>query len=184
MTADELARARRRPVAGELKPRDFMALVKDAAFERLPFEPPKHRIHGSLLQMYYFEWPQNYEVSLGVHEHRTDRVRVHLSFAGESEENLRRLALVAEAMPDVMSSFGMNLDIYERRYSHGQVRAFVGFTVPRQPLDAAFAAEVGRHLARFIEVLEPVVGPLGALPWSTLDAREIAKRRARAAGGA
>jgi hypothetical protein len=112
---DELAGVRRRPArSAALRPRDFMALVKDAAFRRLPFEPPKYRIYRSLLRLYYFEWPQNFEVSLGVHEHRKERVRIHLGFYGESEENLHRLGVVIDAAPEIMATLGMDLDIYQR----------------------------------------------------------------------
>ena len=140
-----------------LKSRRFLELVVEAALAALESGQPEQRLRASLAQLYFGERDQHYEVWL---RPTAGLVELGLHFEGPHEENLRRVAAVAEAMPLVAPALGPSVELEEWTESWTRVHE----TLPLQPLDEAFAAELGARLAAYVRVLEPVVAPLGPMP--------------------
>jgi hypothetical protein len=160
-----------------LKNRDFLELVRLRATERLVLTP-EYRLRGSLIQLYYDAPEQHYEVWL---RPQAGLVELGLHFEGEREDNHRRLAAVAEAMPLVVAALGDGVDIEEWTERWTRVHE----TLPLRALDEAFTREVGDRLARYAEVLQPLVAPLGpirAAPRGVSPRGRYPRRRRLAAG--
>jgi hypothetical protein len=159
-----------------LKNRPFLELVREAAFASLEGEKPTAQVRGSMLQVYFGEFPQHYEVWL---RGQVGLVELGLHFESEREESYRRLAVVAEAMPEIAARLGPAVDVEEWTERWARVHE----TVPLKTLDETFARHLGERLAEFIRVLEPVVAPLGPIaPVQRRPAGERfrGRRRARA----
>lgn len=139
-----------------LKNRQFLALVKDSAFAALEGEAPQFRLHGSMLQVYFERFPQHYELWI---RPQAGLIEIGLHFEGEKEDNLRRIAVVAEAMPMIAARLGPQVDVEEWTERWTRVHE----TIPITELTEDRARRLGLKLARYIEVLEPVVRPLGPI---------------------
>jgi hypothetical protein len=143
-------------LAMPLKPRQFLQLVIDTAISGLEANPTV-RMRGALAQL-YFEVPhQHYEVWL---RRQVGLLELGLHFEGPREENLRRLAAVADAMPEVLAGLGGNPEVEEWTESWTRVHE----VCPCDALDEDFARRTGERLAAYVAVLEPIVRPLGPMP--------------------
>ena len=157
-----------------MKNREFLQLVRDVALEALSDELPDCRLRSSLLQLYFGDPRQHYEVWV---RSQAGLMELGLHFEGEKEDNLRRIAVVAEAMPMVVGQLGTAVEVEEWTERWTRVHE----TIPLGELTEDFAVEVGRRLARYIEVLEPIVSPLGPMrppaPHEQADSRRWRGRR-------
>ncbi len=133
-----------------------MELAKEAALASLAGDPPQVRLRASMLQLFFEDSRQHYELWLRT---QVRLVEMGLHFEGVRDDNLRRIAAVAEAMPLVAGELGPDVEVEEWTESWTRVHE----TVPLRALDEAFASQLGLRLARYIEVLEPIVRPLGSL---------------------
>ncbi len=140
-----------------LRSRRFLELVTEAATADLGGETPELRQRASMAQLYFGDRNQHYEVWL---RPAAGLVELGLHFEGPQEENRRRVAVVAEAMPLVSPALGPAVEVEEWTESWTRVHE----TLPLLPLDERFAAALGARLALYVSVLEPVVRPLGPMP--------------------
>ena len=159
-----------------MRSREFMARVSEAALAALGDEKPQSRVGVAMIQLYFDSPRQHYEVWL---QRRTGRIEVGLHFEGARDENLLRLAVIADQMPLIVSRLGPGVEVEEWTESWTRVHE----TLPLKVLDEAFAAELGRRVAGFVETLEPIIrlfGPLLAAPVSRSAARtRFGQRRPR-----
>lgn len=139
-----------------LKPRPFLQLVIDTALAGLEAKPSV-RIRGALAQLYFEDPHQHYEVWL---RRQVGLLELGLHFEGAREENLRRLAAVAEAMPEILGGLGGEPEVEEWTETWTRLHE----VRPCDALEEAFAREVGARLAAYVRVLEPIVRPLGPMP--------------------
>jgi hypothetical protein len=106
-----------------------------------------------MFQLYFGDPRQHYELWL---RPQAGLVEIGLHFEGEREDSLARIAAVAEAMPLVAPRLGPQVEVEEWTERWTRVHE----TLPLPPLDEASAAGLGRRLALYVEVLEPVVAGL------------------------
>ena len=139
-----------------LRPRQFLELVIDTALAGLE-EKPNVRLRGALAQVYFEDPHQHYEVWL---RRQVGLLELGLHFEGPREENLRRLAAVADAMPEVLGGLGGDPEVEEWTETWTRLHE----VLPCEALEADFGREVGTRLAAYIQVLEPIVRPLGPMP--------------------
>lgn len=139
-----------------MKNREFLELVRDVALGALSAELPECRLRSSLLQIYFGDPRQHYEVWV---RPRTGLIELGLHFEGEREDNLGRIAAVADSMPAVVAGLGPDVEVEEWTERWTRVHE----TVAARELTDDLAVELGRRLSSYIEVLEPVVGPLGPM---------------------
>lgn len=140
-----------------LKTRAFLELVSQHTLASLRQEAPQLRLRSSMLQVYFGSPYQHYEVWL---RQKDALIEIGLHFEGDHEENLRRLSLLANVMPEIVTKLGVNVDIEEWTASWTRLHE----VRPLPVLDEESAAEIGRRLASYIRVLQPLVGPLGQMP--------------------
>jgi hypothetical protein len=134
-----------------------------------------------MLQLYFGDPRQHYELWL---RPQVGLVELGLHFEGEREDSLARIAAVAEAMPLVAPRLGPQVEVEEWTERWTRVHE----TLPLPPLDEASAVAMGRRLALYVEVLEPVVAGLppmaprplpeqrGPSRWERARARRAARR--------
>jgi hypothetical protein len=139
-----------------LKPREFLTLVVDTAIALQP-EKPNVRVRASLAQLSYDAPDQHYEVWL---RQRAGLLELGLHFEGPREENLRRLAVVADAMPEILESLGDGPELEEWTESWTRLHE----VHPMETLDETFAREIGERLAAYVTTLQPILRPLGPMP--------------------
>jgi hypothetical protein len=106
-----------------------------------------------MLQLYFGDPRQHYELWLRL---RDGLVELGLHFEGEREDSLARIAAVAEQMPLVIDGLGPDVEVEEWTERWTRVHE----TKALHALDEAYAVELGRRLARYVEVLQPIVSPL------------------------
>ena len=139
-----------------LKPRAFLNRVVEAATAGI--EPqPSLRMRASIAQIYFDDRHQHYEVWL---RRTMGLVELGLHFEGAREENLRRIALLADSLPEVLGGIGGDVEVEERTESWTRLHE----VRPLTTLTDAFARELGERIARYIEVLEPILATLGPMP--------------------
>jgi hypothetical protein len=158
-----------------LKSRAFLEMVLDTADAALEGARPERRVRASLAQIYFEDRHQHYEVWL---RSQAGLVELGLHFEGPREENLRRVAAVADAMPLVAPALGPAVELEEWTESWTRVHE----TCPLMPLDEGFAAELGERLAVYVRALEPVVRPLGPMPAPVRHTHEHRRWRGRRGG--
>ncbi len=139
-----------------LKTRPFLEVAADAALKALDGERPNVRVRFSMLQLYFDDPRQHYELWL---RSKVGLVEIGLHFEGVREDNLRRIAAVAEAMPVVVEGLGAGVDVEE--WTETWTRIHESMALPALEEDAA--RELGERLATYVRVLEPVVRELGPL---------------------
>ena len=149
-----------------LKSAAFLQMARDAALEAVGQPAPQARLRSSMVQLYFDDPRQHYELWL---RQRDGLVEMGLHFEGEREDSLARIAAVAEAMPLVLDGLGPDAEVEEwtERWTRVHETKALG------ALDEAYAVSLGRRLARYVEVLQPIVAPLAPM----------AARPARPAGG-
>jgi hypothetical protein len=160
-----------------LKTREFLVAARDAAFEALGELRPEVGLRSSMIQLYFEDPRQHYELWL---RPRVSMVEIGLHFEGEREDSLARIAVVADAMPLVMSGLGPEVEVEEwtERWTRVHETRELG------ALEPELARELGRRLAQYVEVLQPIVGALGPMaPRPTASESGRRWRRARSEAG-
>jgi len=137
--------------------RAFLELVAETASAELSGMDPEVRTTPSLLQVYFGNPSQHYEVWL---RSRVGRLEMGLHFEGPLDENQRRMACLAEAMPQIVAELGPRVDL--EQWTERWTRLHE--THPLPLLHEGEAEKLGKRLARYVQVLEPIVGPLGPMP--------------------
>ncbi len=151
-----------------LKNRAFLELAKDTAMAALPEPLPNARVRGSMVQLYFADSRQHYELWL---RSQAGLVELGLHFEGEREDSLARIAVVADAMPEVAARLGPGVEVEEWTERWTRVHE----TLPLRALDEAFARELGGRMAEFVTALEPVVA--GLAPMAPAQARAAGRGR-------
>ncbi len=155
-----------------LKSRPFLESAARVLAERIE-NRAQVRVRPSMLQVWFDDPRQHYEIWL---RPNAGLIELGLHFEGVREDNLRRIAAVADAMPLVLGALGPAVEVEEWTESWTRVHE----SVPLLPLDEAFALELGNRLAAYVEALEPIVRPLG--PMLAAEPRAAASRRRWGAG--
>jgi len=139
----------------------FLMQVHDTLAERLPKSLRKYkwRARSSLLQVYFGEPAVHYEVWV---QRKTGTIEVGLHFEGEREENYRWAETLAPRALEIQAQLGPSVELEEwtQRWTRlHESRPFAGREEwkPSRDLTEELAEEIGARLARFIEVLEPIV---------------------------
>ena len=141
--------------------RDFLTLVYDSLLKKLPKRLRKHewRVRSSLLQLYFDSPAVHYEVWV---QHKTRALEIGLHFEGEQEENYRWAAALAPRALEIQAQLGSNVELEEwtRRWTRLHETRPLD-PDPRRPVSASLtpqvAQETAERLARYIEVLEPIL---------------------------
>lgn len=137
--------------------RAFLELVAETASAVLSGMDPEVRTTASLLQVYFGNPSQHYEVWL---RRQVGRLEIGLHFEGPRDENQRRMMRLAEAMPEIVAELGPQVDLEQWTESWTRLHE----THPLALLYEGQAEQVGKRLARYVQVLEPIVSPLGPMP--------------------
>jgi hypothetical protein len=172
-----------RPFAGRrrdilfaaMKTREFLELVVAAALGAAGEEPPEVRRRGSLVQLSFGDFAQHYEVWV---RPRAALIELGLHFEGLREDNYDRIASLMGRMPEIAEALGPAVEAEEWTERWTRVHQ----TLPASALSEDLAIEAGLRIARFIEVLEPLLRPLGPVrPATTASrrARPVARRANR-----
>lgn len=133
--------------------RDFLLLVYDRLSTRLPAPLRDHqwRVRWSLLHVYFHEPAVHYEVWV---QKKTARIELGLHFEGERDDNYRWAAVLAGRALEIQAKLGPTVELEEWTSSWTRLHE----TLPLAgTLNEALADEVAARLARFIEVLEPIL---------------------------
>lgn len=133
--------------------RDFLLQVYDALPPRLPKALRKHqwRVRWSLLQVYFAEPAVHYEVWV---QKRAGRIEIGLHFEGEQEESYRWAEALAPRALEIQAQLGPAVELEE--WTQSWTRLHETHRLDGQ-LTPELAEQVAERLARFIEVLEPMV---------------------------
>ena len=133
--------------------RDFLLLLYDALSRRLPAALRDHqwRVRWGLLQVYFDSPTVHYEVWV---QRKAGRIEIGLHFEGEQEENYRWAQALAPRALEIQAQLGPSVELEEWTRSWTRLhesRPLAG------DLTDELAEAVAQRLARFIEVLEPIL---------------------------
>jgi hypothetical protein len=172
----------------------FLAEVQELVAKRLPKSLRRYewRSRSSLLQLYFEEPAVHYEVWV---QRKTGSVEIGLHFECEREESYAWAAALAGHAAEIQSELGPDVELEEWTQKWTRIheqRSLPGDQSwrPKDQLTDELLKEVGGRLARFIEVLEPIVAKERKNVVGSGSAKKpaIARRRATprtgAAGGA
>jgi hypothetical protein len=143
-----------------LKSAQFLELARREALAALAAMAPESRLRSSMVQLYFGDSRQHYELWL---RHRDGLVELGLHFEGEREDSRARIAHVAECMPLLLEGLGPEVEVEEWTERWTRVHE----TLPLRALTEDYARELGARLARYVDVLEPLVAglpPMAARP--------------------
>ena len=140
---------------------NFLMHVHDVLAERLPKPLRRYqwRARSSLLQVYFREPTMHYEVWV---QRKTGAIEIGLHFEGEREENYRWAETLAPRALEIQAQLGPGVELEEWTQKWTRLhesRPFAGGDEwkPSRDLTEELAEEVAERLARFIEVLEPII---------------------------
>ena len=133
--------------------RDFLSIVYDALSKELPEPLREHqwRIRWSLLQIYFDAATLHYEVWV---QRKARRIEIGLHFEGEREENQRWAQALAPRALEIQAQLGPTVELEDWTASWTRLhetRSLAG------DLTDELAMEIAQRLARFIQVLEPIL---------------------------
>jgi len=138
----------------------FLMHVHDTLARRLPksLRSYKWRSRSSILQVYFGDPAVHYEVWV---QRKTGQIEVGLHFEGERDENYRWAEALSPRAMEIQGQLGPQVELEEwtQRWTrlHEQ-RPFGGKEwKPSRDLSEELAEQIAERLARFIEVLEPIV---------------------------
>jgi hypothetical protein len=172
----------------------FLLDVQDVVAKRLPkpLRRYKWRSRSSLLQVYFQEPAVHYEVWV---QRKTGSVEIGLHFEGDRELNYRWAAALAEHAPEIQAQLGPDVELEEwtqkwtRLHEQRTMPGGEGWR-PKDQLTDELVQQIGERLARFIEVLEPIMAEerknvvvIADAKKKPATARRRAPPRTRAAGG-
>jgi hypothetical protein len=134
--------------------REFLAVVRGVSELLLPTAcAPFHwRFRFNLLQLHHGDPAIHYEVWV---QRKAGRVEVGLHFEGEREVNDRWAARLAERFAEIRVRLGSSAELEE--WTRSWTRAHE--VIPFDRLDEALAESVGRRLADWVVVMEPILDP-------------------------
>ena len=160
-----------------MKSAAFLDMARREALSALGPVTPESRLRSSMVQLYFGDSRQHYELWL---RHRDGLVELGLHFEGERDDSRARIAHVAERMPALLEGLGPEVEVEEWTERWTRVHE----TLPLRQLTEDYARELGTRLARYVEVLEPLVAglpPMAARP-ATVGARGRWEGRGRRRG--
>jgi hypothetical protein len=133
--------------------RDFLLAVYDALSARLTGALRDHewRVRWSLLQLYFGNPTVHYEVWV---QKKNRRIELGLHFEGERDDNYAWAAALAPRALEIQAQLGPSVELEEWTESWTRLHETISF---EGKLDEALAAEIAGRLARFMEVLEPLL---------------------------
>ena len=132
---------------------DFLNLVYDGLPGQLSVELRKHdwRVRWSLLQVYFEKPAVHYEVWV---QRKARRIELGLHFECEREESYRWAEVLAPRAIEIQAQLGQNVELEEWTKSWTRLHETLHLDAD---LSEALAADVAQRLARYIEVLEPIL---------------------------
>ena len=133
--------------------KDFLNLVYDGLPGQLPVELREHdwRVRWSLLQVYFEKPAVHYEVWV---QRKARRIELGLHFECEREESYRWAEVLAPRAIEIQAQLGQNVELEEWTKSWTRLHETLHLDAD---LSEALAADVAQRLARYIEVLEPIL---------------------------
>ena len=138
----------------------FIADVYASLRSKLPASLRKHEavLKPSLAQVYFHDPSVHYEVWV---QRKTHSIEIGLHFEGEREANARWAELLSERAPEIARALGPSaeLETWTRSWTRlHESRPIEGDEWrPKYLLTPVLVEEVAARLARYIEVLEPIV---------------------------
>ncbi len=133
--------------------KEFLSIVYDNLPEQLPEALRDHqwRIRWSLLQV-YFEKPNiHYEVWV---RRKARQIELGLHFEGEREESYRWAETLAPRSIEIQAQLGDSVELEEWTSKWTRLHETIHMETD---LSDELAADVAKRLARYIEVLEPIL---------------------------
>ena len=133
--------------------RDFLARVYDALTKQLSpaFRDHEWRLRWSTLQIYFEKPAIHYEVWV---QKAAGRIELGLHFEGDRSESYGWAEALAPRAIEIQAQLGPGVELEEWTASWTRLHETIGLS---GKLTEELAYEVARRLARFIEVLEPIV---------------------------
>lgn len=138
----------------------FLDKVYDLVEARLGRRFAKRRWErrSSMIQLYFGDIAVHYEASV---QRKTRSIEVGLHFEGERERNEHWADLLAERLVEIQSQLGptAELEQWTRKWTrlHEQHVVNKDEWKPKRDLTRELAQRVAERLARYVEVLEPIV---------------------------
>ena len=131
----------------------FLHLVYDGLRGQLPVTLGEHdwRVRWSLLQVYFEKPAVHYEVWV---QRKARRIELGLHFECEREESYRWAEVLAPRAIEIQAQLGQNVELEEWTKSWTRLHETLHLEAD---LDDTLAAHVAQRLARYIEVLEPIL---------------------------
>jgi hypothetical protein len=136
-----------------MKIRDFLGLVYDKLPERLPPDLRDHqcRIRWSLLQISFEKPSIHYEVWV---QRRARQIELGLHFEGDREESYAWAERLAPRVIEVKAQLGDGAELEEWTPKWTRLHETVHMETD---LSEPLAGKIAARLARYIEVLEPIL---------------------------
>ena len=138
----------------------FLEDVYELVEARLGRRFPKRRWERrpSMIQLYFDDLSVHYEASV---RRKTRSIEVGLHFEGERERNEHWADLLAERLVEIQSQLGptAELEQWTRKWTrlHEQHVVNKDEWKPKRDLTHELAQRIAERLARYVEVLEPIV---------------------------
>jgi hypothetical protein len=133
--------------------RDFLLLVHDALARELPEPLQDHqwRLRWSMLQLYFESPTAHYEVWV---QRKAGRIELGLHFEGVREESYRWAQALAERALEIQAQLGPSVELEEWTKSWTRLHETWPLT---GDLTDEMAEDVAERLAKYMEVLEPIL---------------------------
>lgn len=133
--------------------KDFLNAAYDALPQQLPEDLRGHkwRIRWSLLQVYFGKPTIHYEVWV---QRKARRIEIGLHFECEREESYRWAEVLAPRAIEIQAQLGPNVELEEWTKSWTRLHETLHLETD---LTEELASDVANRLARYIEVLEPIL---------------------------
>ena len=133
--------------------RDFLTLVYDSVPEQLPQSLREHqwRVRWSLLQVYFDQANIHYELWV---QKKARRIEIGLHFECEREESYRWAEVLSHRAVEIQAQLGQKVELEEWTKSWTRLHETIHMETD---LSESLAADIAERLARYIEVLEPIL---------------------------
>ncbi len=133
--------------------KDFLNVVYDSLPELLPKSLRDHewRIRWSLLQVYFEKPTVHYEVWV---QRKARKIELGLHFEGDREESYRWAETLAPRSIEIQAQLGDGVELEEWTPKWTRLHETIHMETD---LSDELAADVATKLARYIEVLEPIL---------------------------
>ena len=133
--------------------KDFLSLVYDSLPEQLPNDLRDHAwgIRWSLLQVYFEKQKVTDEVWV---QRKARKIELGLHFEGEREESYRWAEVLAPRSIEIQAQLGDGVELEEWTSKWTRLHETIHMETE---LSDQLAVDVAKRLARYIEVLEPIL---------------------------